>query len=290
MSEDLETTIKVRVNPANPGQFFACCGLLELADRLWEGTEGWFDGGAHFCLRSTQAGSNFSAAKLIGEIARCPLSNTMTDSQHKRREELSAMAGQTREADPALDAEKKQLDALYRQAPVLVREPFNLTLDWFLDDRAGGSDFKTWAGQQSAVDIAIGMKALLDPNHFSPEEWLFRSSGADGLPFNFDSDLGGVGSALDVGFSFDPLKDTGLRIRTRPLLEFAVFVGLQRFRPRRIGIQNVYEYAIWCEPLLSEVASVVVCGSVECLKSRAFRFALLYRTKYLKSFLPATPI
>jgi CRISPR-associated protein Csb3 len=27
-------TISVRVDPANPGQFFACCGLLELADRF----------------------------------------------------------------------------------------------------------------------------------------------------------------------------------------------------------------------------------------------------------------
>ncbi|TWW08183.1 hypothetical protein E3A20_26890, partial [Planctomyces bekefii] len=24
----------VNVDPTNPGQFFACCGLLELADRL----------------------------------------------------------------------------------------------------------------------------------------------------------------------------------------------------------------------------------------------------------------
>ena len=30
------------VDPTNPGQFFACCGLLELADRLWPGAEGWF--------------------------------------------------------------------------------------------------------------------------------------------------------------------------------------------------------------------------------------------------------
>ena len=36
--------IRVNVDPTNPGQFFACCGLLELADRLWPGAEGWFAG------------------------------------------------------------------------------------------------------------------------------------------------------------------------------------------------------------------------------------------------------
>src|ERR1700674_5186540 len=35
----------VNVDPTNPGQFFACCGLLELADRLWGGAEGWFADG-----------------------------------------------------------------------------------------------------------------------------------------------------------------------------------------------------------------------------------------------------
>ena len=39
---DPTPSIMVAVDPTNPGQFFACCGLLELADRLWPGAEGWF--------------------------------------------------------------------------------------------------------------------------------------------------------------------------------------------------------------------------------------------------------
>ena len=39
-----ESTIRIVVDPTNPGQYFACCGLLELADRLWPGgAEGWFE-------------------------------------------------------------------------------------------------------------------------------------------------------------------------------------------------------------------------------------------------------
>ena len=33
------TIIQLNVDPTNPGQFFACCGLLELADRLRDGAE-----------------------------------------------------------------------------------------------------------------------------------------------------------------------------------------------------------------------------------------------------------
>ncbi|PHS02272.1 MAG: hypothetical protein COA78_21550 [Blastopirellula sp.] len=40
-----EPSIRVKVDLTNPGQFFACCGLLELADRLWPGAEGWFEEG-----------------------------------------------------------------------------------------------------------------------------------------------------------------------------------------------------------------------------------------------------
>ncbi len=47
---DPKPTIRVNVDPTNPGQFFACCGLLELADRLWPGAEGWFEKG-EFRLR-----------------------------------------------------------------------------------------------------------------------------------------------------------------------------------------------------------------------------------------------
>ena len=32
MSPSLEATIRIRVDLTNPGQYFACCGLLELAD------------------------------------------------------------------------------------------------------------------------------------------------------------------------------------------------------------------------------------------------------------------
>ncbi len=291
MSEILESAIRVRVDPTNPGQFFACCGLLELADRLWGAAEGWFDGQGLFLLRPTQLIPNFAASVLIDAIARCPLVNTLTELELQRREELSSMPKKRREAVPSIEAEKKALDTLWRESPILLLEPFHLRLDWFVDERAGGDTFKTWAGQQSVVEIARGMKAPVEAGDWSatpPEDWLSKRSTSASLPFNFDSDLGGMGSDRDVGFSFDPLKS--IRVQTRPLLELLAFVGLQRFRPIRIATKNRYRFSFWFDPLLPEVAATAACGLLESPRARAFEFRLLYRTKYLKSFLPATPI
>lgn len=292
MSQITESATCIRVDPTNPGQFFACCGLLELADRLWDGAEGWFSNQSlEFIIRPTGTRLDSGVSTLIAQIARCRLTNTMTDAQLQRRAQLSSMRKQVREATPALEAEKKSLDALWREAPILLHEPFNLRLDWFLDDQAGGDTFKTWAGQQSVLDIASGMKASASTDELGdriPEDWLSRRSKTDCLPFNFDSDLGGVGSDRDVGFSFDPLK--AISVQTRPLVELLAFVGLQRFRPIRIGLANRYRFALWLDPLVPEVAAPTACGLIESPGVRAFEFQLLYRTKYLKSFLPATPL
>jgi CRISPR-associated protein Csb3 len=114
-----------------------------------------------------------------------------------------------------------------------------------------------------------------------------QARGAD-LPFNFDADLGAQGAALDVGFSFDPLP--GLSVSVRPALELCAFIGLQRFRPVQVKRENRYQYAAWADPLPAAVASAAASGSLDSIDCRRFEFRLLYRTKYLKSFLASKPV
>jgi CRISPR-associated protein Csb3 len=284
-------TIRVNVAPCNPGQFFACCGLLELADRLWEGAEGWFEkADRQFCLRPQSQAVDASAERLFGELARCRLTNTMTAQQLARLRELAGMKGKERARIPGLDDEKKALEKLRREAPLLLHEPFRLRIDWFLDGRGGGDRFKTWAGQQSVVDIGCAMKDALESGRWqglAPDGWFTESSTDDSLPFNFDSDLGGQGSALDIGFSGDPL---GMSLRSRPLVEFAAFIGLQRFRPFADPKENRYTFTVWREPLPPILAAVAACGFLGGPDRQTYEFRLLYRTKYLKSFLSAQPI
>lgn len=280
---------RIQVDVTNPGQFFACCGLLELADRLWPGAEGWFEG-REFCLRC-----NGTASTLLIHLASCILSNTMTALDLARFEALSAMTKKTREKTPGLEDEKAALEKLLREEPILLHAPFHLQLDWFHDDRAGGSRYKTWAGRQSVLDIAFDMKKAIETADWhtrAPDRWFNHSVSGCGLPFNFDSDLGGQGSALDVGFSFDPLASsemTRIELTARPCLELLAFVGLQRFRPRQIPNQNRYVYCAWNRPLPPEVAAPAACAMLPPDGSSSFEFRLLYRTKYLKSFLPAIP-
>jgi CRISPR-associated protein Csb3 len=280
-----EATIRIKVDPANPGQFFACCGLLELADRLWPGAEGWFEG------REFRITSGKTLPEILHALVGCHLTNTMTDSQHLRFKEIASWSVAKRKSDGAED-EGKELEKLLREAPIVLREPFDMVLDWFTDDYAGGSRLKTWAGRQSVLDIATSMKRAIKPHAFETDECLAFSATECGLPFNFDSDLGSQGGAIDVGFSFDPLSASALtRIEpsARPILELLAFIGLQRFRPLETKGDNRFLYTAWSRPLPVQVAMPAASGASPYTKSIKYEFRLFYRTKYLKSFLPAIP-
>jgi len=288
------SSLRVRVDPTNPGQFFACCGLLELADRAWGGAEGWFDSkNSHhaFVLKPINGHGDAPVSQLAAALSSCHLANTMTPAELLRRAELGRMKKKEREEIPSLCDEKEDLDRKWREAPIALGDPFGIVVDWFLDDRAGGSRLKTWAGQQSVMDIAREMKSLADSAPWdAPAEadWLNMAVHSGSLPFNFDCSLGAMGADRDVGFSFDPLRgaNVNMDLRIRPRTELLAFIGLQRFRPR--PVERRYRITMWFDPLTPEVASAVVCGLVDRRASRTLEFGLLYRTKYLKSFLPAT--
>ncbi|MFO1043483.1 MAG: type I-U CRISPR-associated protein Cas8c [Planctomycetaceae bacterium] len=279
-------SIRINVDPTNPGQFFACCGLLELANRMWPGAEAWFET-RQFCIEGSG-----DATQLFDALADCAMTNTMTADQHTRFEAITAMSVKERKAIPGVEDEVKALEKLLREAPIVFGSPFGMTLDWFLDDFAGGSRFKTWAGRQSVLEIATSMKDVLKGTDWRNEDCLTFSARECGLPFNFDSDLGAQGGAIDIGFSFDPLAGSALtRIEpmARPALELLAFIGLQRFRAEEIKGENRFLYTAWNRPLAIEVASPAASGALPIVGACRYEFRLLYRTKYLKSFLPATP-
>ena len=77
-------TLRLRLDARNPGHFFACCGLLELADRAWGGAEGWFEAPADFfCLGPIDVGACDAPAEgLLNALRGAALENTvMTSAQ-----------------------------------------------------------------------------------------------------------------------------------------------------------------------------------------------------------------
>jgi CRISPR-associated protein Csb3 len=280
--------ILINVDRANPGQFFACCGLLELANRLWGGAEGWFSGsGAVFFLRRQVAPNDRDKPDLINGLGACRVSSTMTEDEISRLKKLLNQKKTT--LTDADNAEKQRLSELWSRERITFHEPFNLRVDWWGDQHSGGADFKTWAGKQFVIDLVRGLQIPLRSKTWSSlvsERWLFEQAHDGHLPLYFDADIGAQSSSIDVGFSLDSLD---MRSQTKPLTELAAFVGLQRFRPRPNKPDGLFCYVPWTEPFPPLLASVACSGLLPQPLAQTYEFRLLYRTKYLKGFLPAKP-
>lgn len=264
MNTNSDHAIRVRVDPINPGQFFACCGLLELADRLWDGAEGWFKQGM-FCLRPFGRGENRTLSSLLHEISKTPL----------------------KQIDPEDDF----------SSPMELPSPFALRIDWWKDEDTGGNQLKVWAGSMRSVRIARAMQATLSRTELH-NEGLFEYGAVvydpqepDNKvePFYFDARRGSNALAIDIGFMPDSLSMTTVAY---PTVEFLCLVGLQRFRPMPTDTRRVFDYSTWREPLATQVAPLAACGGLPHASDCSYRFQIAFRTdqRKHKAFTPATPL
>ena len=106
--------IKVSVDLHNPGQYFACCGLLEVANQLWPGSTGWFAG------EELHLEPGRHVDDPIGEVRR-------------------ALCGQ----DAKLAPDAAAYDVGIR--PLVLPQLNDFRLDWWLH----WHQMKTWAGNQT---------------------------------------------------------------------------------------------------------------------------------------------
>ncbi|MGH9344758.1 MAG: type I-G CRISPR-associated protein Cas8g2 [Terriglobia bacterium] len=281
-------SIRIEVNPSNPGQFFACCGLLELADRLWNGAEGAFSSsGIEFSLSRRSGSGEADANVLLGKLGACAITSTMTDEQIATLKKLLNQKKASLTSQQL--SEKQDLSELWGRERLRLHDPFNIWIDWWGDENTGGNKFKTWAGKQFVLDLVRGLQAPIGSDAWFSlpmAEWLNQASSDRNLPLYFDSDIGGQSSSRDAGFSMDTLE---IRSRTKPLTELAALVGLQRFRPYPANRGDSFCYVQWTEPLPPILAAVACSGRLPQRGARTFVFRILYRTKYLKSFLTAAP-
>lgn len=278
--------IRVAVDPANPGQFFACCGLLELADRLWPGAEGWF-AGRHFCIA---CGGSLDG--LLRQLSAATVNSSLTDAQLKRLGTLQSM--DKRKRTPEIAAEMEDLRTRWRLERLHLSKPFDLWLDWWRDNTGDRTDLKTWAAKVQVLGMVRDFHKLVNSLSWDASklaECLTQSVRADVLPFYFDSDAGAQGSAQDAGFSAYNLRAVMKgHAPKRPLIELGSFIAFQRFRPRPVDDTDLYRYATWTTPLPVSAAGVVAVAAVEIPGTQTFEFRLFSRTQYMKTFLPAIPL
>jgi CRISPR-associated protein Csx14 len=154
---------RISLNPRNPGQFFACCGLFELAELIASGAEAAFGkGGTDFVLQ--------------GEAVLPPKSLAL-------------------ETQPDLD--DKPYDATLEPLDLLVAGK-KLNLNWWLNETlTDKSPLKTWGGQQTPRRVLDELLRRLD---FSkPFDELFNT--AVYTKSRFGVDARSAWEALDAGYS-----------------------------------------------------------------------------------------
>lgn len=254
-------TVSLALDPANPGHFFACCGLFELASCLYPESVAHFDGNRFIISGLGETTLSILLANIIAA-------------------EISAV-----------DEDDKPL------TPIRIAN-FDLYLDWWRYEGGGIGKLKTWAGQMSICGIANDMRQAMGKELNSPDcicdDILYRYSQENtGQPYYFDANYAVNAQAQDVGFSIDKLGKGGVNIipATRPAVELLCLVGLQRARPllavNEKGKERLYDYHTWETPNLGALVPAAVAGLLSD-KGRHYRFANPSRAKDYRAFMPAS--
>ncbi|EJW11570.1 hypothetical protein A33M_3013 [Rhodovulum sp. PH10] len=265
--------ITLAVDLRNPGQFFACCGLLELASRSWparrdngwRSPEGWFEqNGSRARFRiATHGGHDDPLADLVRRLVESDETVALADDHEAQAQ-----------------ADRK---------PVVIR-PFDLRLDWWLDSYRGAdkSELKVWAGQQTPKRNIDGLrKAWLEIIARSPDRIasadLFSARWPTTGRFGFDPSASW--EAQDVGFSPD---EQGVPVLTSPATEILAAIGLQRCRPTAVeSRRRWFSYRAWADPLDISVAPAAVAGIGRCIGT--YEFPVEMRNSQYGSFGRAKP-
>lgn len=246
----MSETIRVRVNLRNPGEFLACCGLLEVAHRTittGKPPVGYFEG-SQFNL----SGSEHSIADLLSRLV---------------------------SEDPVVVESNGSSDAI----AALALRTLGLRLDWWR--QPGGSKepwrktpFKLWAGQQTSMTV---WAALCD----ATRELIASDSIVTDRPFSsramltgrFGFDPGAAWNALDAGFS---PNEQDYHVASAPVAELLAAVGIQRVRPMPTDDRDEFEYVAWTTPLAATVVPAGACGCIPDPHARRFRFRITSRGSY----------
>lgn len=246
-----EPDIKIQVDVTNPGQFFACCGLLELADRLCSGAEGWFEDGL-FCavIHSTEPYPTDRIYEALVNV------ETFTESRPSTGE---------------------------KEQPVLLGPPVNIRLDWWLQDNGESNLFKTWAANANSCQMfRKWQKPLskagknLQGNPIDMDQ-LFRWTDRVQGSYGFDSDLGW--DALAVGFSLNE-HNQYKKLPTRPAVELLGAIGLQRFFPELDTKKQTVIYATWHVPLTPAVARITAGGKLSVSTKEKLQTRFVFRGSF----------
>lgn len=159
--------IRLDIDLTNPGHFFGCCGVFELAQRLWPRATAHFEG-AQFVV------SDGELTELVTKTARTPL-------------EVLEPANQTSSA-------------------LRLAEPFDLRIDWWKVERGLKTWAGRMSVDRIAASLQRDLPCGLGKGFFDYGHVVVGADGKKVEPYYFDGRRGATALPLDVGFSSDALS------------------------------------------------------------------------------------
>lgn len=243
--------IRVRMDPLNPGQFFACCGLFELFTVEHQNTVAWFE------IDDRQPRRAFF-------IVRHPAAPLDLDALLSRLLEAN-LQYPDEEIEPAL-------------RPATVRDGANVfVLDWWLNEfRDKAVVLKCWAGQVTTKNLFSELLPLI--GNMGAGEDLFYCARMTKAKFGVDPRS--AWNTLDFGFS---PNEHGRDSAVFPVVEVMAAFGLQTFRPAVASRQRI-GYSLWKSPLALAVARQAFRSPWDGLPVRPCTFAIQQRGQSYKYF------
>lgn len=245
--------VRIELDPQNPAQFFACCGVFEIAALHGERATASFlydwqyPRQADFVL----AHSSMTLGEIVGIVQNSAVSTPEESGE----------------------------------APVLLQfaSKNSLLLNWWLEhDQSGKSRLKLWAGQQTTINLVKSMLAVL------PDEADSAIFNTNKRPMSgrFGLDPRSAWNTLDFGSS---INEQGRDAYTFPATEMLAAIGLQGFRPRNGMKQNTFSYHLWSLPLPIVAARAAVAGALP-VAGQSFGFTKEKRSGAYACFSFANPI
>ncbi len=288
----------IPVDLLNPGQVFACLGLLELADKLLGNAQGAFDwsNGNETQFKLSVPDNANPIASVLGLLA---------TTQVVEVEPVGWSSGTSNDACfsvtfPSSLDHHKDGDGEYTRTklPILLQFEGPPRKDVAVEhwtDESSRPDFKLYAGNRSGFTIAqdmvhgkrskpakkTGITKIL--NWGAEQLWKSDASGLSASPFDilvpmagsFNFDPRGAWSAIDEGYSPDK---QGHSLQSSPLVEILAAIAMEHMRPLEPK-RGVFQYSVWSDSLFTELARVAIQSRLKGFPTRSFEFVLGYSGK-----------
>lgn len=246
--------ISIPFDPTNPGQFYACCALIDLFD-----------------LSGARVQSRFEVSDDHPRTAEFALLS-------EQQIDLSLLLGELRAAsfEVVNHAEKAVKPIRLR----LARG--EILLDWWFDPfRSKTVSIKCWAGQVTTERLIAELLPVIDPTANALN--LFQIPRM--MKTRFGVDPRSAWNSLDLGYSPNEHNQDAT---TYPLVELLGAIGLQGFRPKS-DIRSSVGYSAWKNWLPRVPARRAATIGWPGLSCSSYQFSIEKRGQSYKFFTFATP-